>query len=144
MSSVEFVNLDLQRDTSRRHVDMSRPPPSAPMPKVSGTNSMPIGGRSNRFGGSASISPHPQLPSAPFLPAASSGSRRGAHVSASNSQPVVSRSLRQHTGVKDTHDRPPRMNTVYDRERSIKISADQRRQTEHVVSPLLPRKPLCT
>ncbi|KAG2367195.1 hypothetical protein BDR07DRAFT_341767 [Suillus spraguei] len=129
------------RDTSRRHVDMSRPPPSAPTPKLSGTNSMPIGGRGNRFGGSASISPHPQLPSAPFQPAASSGSRRGAHVSASNSQPVVSRSLRPPTGMKDTHDRPPRMDNVYERERSIKISADQRRQTDHV-SPLLPRKPL--
>ncbi|KAG1815069.1 uncharacterized protein BJ212DRAFT_253507 [Suillus subaureus] len=36
----------------------------------------------------------------------------------------------------------PRLDIVYDRERSTKISADQHRQTERVVSPLLPRKPL--
>ncbi|KAG2340909.1 hypothetical protein BDR05DRAFT_480368 [Suillus weaverae] len=130
------------RDTSRRHVDMSRPPPSAPTPKLSGTNSMPIGGRGNRFGGSASISPHPPLPSAPFLPPASSASRRGAHLSGSNAQPVVSRPVRPPSDVKDDHDRPPRLDVVYDRERSVKISADQHRQTERVVSPLLPRKPL--
>lgn len=130
------------RDTSRRHVDMSRPPPSAPTPKLSGTNSMPIGGRGNRFGGSASISPHPPLPSVPFPPPASSTSRRGAHVSGSNAQPVVSRPVRPSTGVKDNHDRPSRLDIVYDRERPTKISTDQRRQTERVVSPLLPRKPL--
>lgn len=97
--------MDLQRDTSRRHVDMSRPPPSAPTPKLSGTNSMPIGGRGNRFGDSASISPHPPLPSASFLPLASSASRRGVHVSGSNAQPVVSRPVRQPTGAMDNHDR---------------------------------------
>lgn len=130
------------RDTSRRHVDMSRPPPSAPTPKLSGTNSMPIGGRGNRFGGSASISPHPPLSSAPFLPPASSASRRGAHLSGSNAQPVVSRPVRPPTGATDNYDRSPRLDIVYDRERSTKISVDQRRQPERVVSPLLPRKPL--
>lgn len=44
--------------------------------------------------------------------------------------------------MKDNHDRPSRLDVVYDRERPVKISADQRRQTERVVSPLLPRKPL--
>lgn len=136
------VESSTRRDASRRHVDMSRPPPSAPTPKLSGTNSMPIGGRGNRFGGSASISPHPPLSSAPFLPPANSASRRGAHVSGSNAQPVVSRPVRPPTGATDNHDRPPRLDIVYDRERSTKISADQHRQTERVVSPLLPRKPL--
>ncbi|KAG1760196.1 hypothetical protein EDD22DRAFT_96036 [Suillus occidentalis] len=131
------------RDISRRHIDMSRPPPSAPMPKLSGTNSMPIGGRGNRFNGSASISPQPPLQSVPFMPPASSGPRRGAHVvSGSNAQPVVSHLIRLPTGAKDNHDRLPRPDVVYDRERSSKISVDQRRQTERVASPLLPRKPL--
>lgn len=131
------------RDISRRHIDMSRPPPIAPTPKLSGTNSMPIGGRGNRFSGSESISPHPPLQSVPFLPPASSAPRRGAHlVSGSNAQPVVSRPIRLPTGAKDNHDRLPRPDVVYDRERSSKTSVDQRRQTERVVSPLLPRKPL--
>ncbi|KAG1795398.1 uncharacterized protein HD556DRAFT_1442240 [Suillus plorans] len=132
----------ISRDTSRRHVDMSRPPPSAPTPKLSGTNSMPIGGRGNRFGDSASISPHPPLPSASFLPLASSASRRGVHVSGSNAQPVVSRPVRQPAGAMDNHDRLPRLDDFHDRERSTKILVDQRRQTERIVSPLLPRKPL--
>lgn len=138
---VESVTRN-SRDTSRRHVDMSRPPPSAPTPKLSGTNSMPIGGRGNRFSGSASISPHPPLPSAPFLPPVSSAPRRGAHLSGSNVQPVVSRPVRPPTGAKDNHDQPSRPDVVYDRERLSKVSTNQRRQTEHMVSPLLPRKPL--
>ncbi|KAG0699805.1 hypothetical protein DFH29DRAFT_31071 [Suillus ampliporus] len=82
------------RETARRQVDMSRPPPSAPAPKLSGTNCMPIPDR-GRFGGSASISPHPP-PS----------SRRGVHVSGSNAQPVVSRPVRPTTGAKESHERP--------------------------------------
>ncbi|KAG2138566.1 hypothetical protein DEU56DRAFT_338359 [Suillus clintonianus] len=126
------------RETARRQVDMSRPPPSAPTPKLSGTNSMPIGGRGNRFGGSASISPHPPLPSAPFPPPASSASWRGTHLSGSNAQPVVSRPVRPLTGAKDSHERPPHLDGAHDRDRSTKIPADSRRQTERVVSPVRP------
>ncbi|KAG1731709.1 hypothetical protein EDB19DRAFT_1736971 [Suillus lakei] len=126
----------ISRDPARRQVDMSRPPPSAPTPKLSGTNSMPIGGRGNRFDGSASISPHPPLLSAPLPPPASSASRRGTQVSGSNAQPVVSRPVRPPTGAKESHERPPHLDVVYDRERSTKMSVDQRRQTERVVSPV--------
>jgi hypothetical protein len=106
MPSMELSDLNLQRDISRRHIDMSRPPPIAPTPKLSGTNSMPIGGRGNRFSGSTSISPHPPLQYVPFQPAGSSAPRRGAHVvSGSNAQPVVSRPIRPPTGAKDNYDR---------------------------------------
>ncbi|KAG1741554.1 uncharacterized protein EDB91DRAFT_1131120 [Suillus paluster] len=131
------------RETTRRQVDMSRPPPSAPTPKLSGTNSMPIGGRSNRFAGSASISPHPPPPpSAPFPPSVTSASRRGTHVSGSHAQLVVSRPVRPPTGAKESHERPPHLDDVRDRERSTQIPAEPRRQNERVVSPHLPRKPL--
>ncbi|KIK36436.1 hypothetical protein CY34DRAFT_16381 [Suillus luteus UH-Slu-Lm8-n1] len=98
---------------------MSRPPPSAPTPKLSGTNSMSIDGRGNRFSGSASISPHPPLQSVPFLPPASSAPRRGAHgVSGSNAACGFS----HHSSTYGCQGQP--------------------RLAERVVSPLLPRKPL--
>jgi hypothetical protein len=85
---------------------MSRPPPTAPMPKLSGTNSMPIGGRGNRFSGSASISPHPPLPPAPLPAPVTFPPRRGANMSGSTAQPVVSRSVRPASGNRESHERP--------------------------------------
>lgn len=101
---LDFLKSHLQREAPRRPVDMSRPPPTAPMPKLSGTNSMPIGGRANRFGGSASISPHPPLPPAPLPPPATSAPRRGNHTSAGE-QPV-SRSVRPVSSARESHERP--------------------------------------
>jgi hypothetical protein len=98
---LDFLKSHLQREAPRRPVDTSRPPPTAPMPKLSGTNSMPIGGRANRFGGSASISPHPP---APLSPPVTSASTRGNHASA-DEQPV-SRSVRPVSSARESHERP--------------------------------------
>ncbi|OAX39677.1 hypothetical protein K503DRAFT_865222 [Rhizopogon vinicolor AM-OR11-026] len=129
------------REPPRRQVDMSRPPPTAPMPKLSGTNSMPIGGRGNRFSGSASISPHPPLLLAPLAPPVTSALQRGIHVSASNAQPV-SHSGRPASSTRESYERPPHLDVVHDRDRSFQGHADQRQPGGHVVSPHLPSKPL--
>lgn len=94
-----------QREPPRRQIDMSRPPPTAPMPKLSGTNSMPVGGRGNRFGGSASISPHPVLSPAPLPLPVTPAPRRDINVPGSNMQPV-SRSARPASGAREIYERP--------------------------------------